>query len=61
VCPDGLIMCCLCFERVPMERLNRPDGWPEDVCVDCAEREKAADVPLHRRDKTQPRLPGHYG
>jgi hypothetical protein len=22
---------------------------------------KEADVPLHRRDKTQPRLPGHYG
>lgn len=38
-CPDGLVMCCLCFNRVPVDQLNRSDGVPEDVCIPCAQEE----------------------
>lgn len=44
VCPDKRVMCCLCFERVPVEELNVPDpadGIPEDVCRHCAEADAA--------------------
>lgn len=41
VCPDGLVMCAICFERVEKENLNTlPDGRKEDVCVRCARDEK---------------------
>jgi hypothetical protein len=41
VCPDGLVMCCLCFDRVPFDRLHvLGDGSRENVCVDCARRER---------------------
>lgn len=41
VCPDGLVMCCLCFDRVAIEKLNlTSDGIPEDVCRTCAEKER---------------------
>jgi hypothetical protein len=41
VCPDGKVMCCLCFERVDQEALNRnSEGKLGDVCKDCAEEEK---------------------
>ncbi len=36
VCPDGLVMCCLCFERVTQDKLNVNDGKKEDVCLECA-------------------------
>lgn len=40
VCPDGKVMCCICFERVSTENLNvLPDGKREDVCRPCAEIE----------------------
>jgi hypothetical protein len=35
-CPDGLVMCCLCFERVPAEFLARQDGELVDICQSCA-------------------------
>ena len=42
-CPDGLTMCCLCFERFPREQLHTlEDGCWEDVCVACAEQERRA-------------------
>lgn len=42
-CPDGLVMCCGCFERVPRSRLHAlPDGTIEDVCARCAEHEVVA-------------------
>lgn len=36
-CPDGLVMCCLCFERVSVERLvvDPENGKLWDVCLDC--------------------------
>lgn len=40
VCPDGKVMCCLCFERFEIKDLNTlEDGVQEDVCVACAEKE----------------------
>lgn len=40
-CPDGLVPCCLCFERVPVEELHvLADGSREDVCQRCAELER---------------------
>lgn len=45
VCPDGLVMCCLCFERVSQNKLNvAPDGRKEDVCKQCAEQESASNA-----------------
>lgn len=51
-CPDGLVMCCLCFTRVPKDALNTlPDGTREDVCSPCAAAEAAAtDAPETNRD-----------
>ena len=35
-CPDGLVMCCLCFDRFPVGELNvGEDGRPENVCKGC--------------------------
>lgn len=40
ICPDGKVMCCLCFHRVPQHKLNvLPNGQKEDVCKECAESE----------------------
>lgn len=40
-CPDGLVMCQLCFDRFKIEDLNvTDDGNREDVCKACAEAEK---------------------
>lgn len=41
VCPDGKVVCCLCFERVPVERLSvTVAGGRTDVCDDCAAGER---------------------
>jgi hypothetical protein len=39
VCPDELVMCCLCFDRVTQDQLNVVNGIKEDVCKDCANLE----------------------
>ena len=40
-CPDGLVMCCLCFDRFQVAGLNvTEDGIPENVCRGCAEDER---------------------
>ena len=26
VCPDGMVVCCICFERVSQQQLNTIDG-----------------------------------
>jgi hypothetical protein len=40
-CPDGLVMCVLCFERKPIEQLHveKKSGQREDVCLACAQIE----------------------
>lgn len=41
VCPDGKVMCCLCFRRFGPDQLHvdeHGDRW--DVCAGCAEQER---------------------
>lgn len=41
VCPDGKVMCQLCYERFEKDQLHRlDDGCLEDVCRDCARSEE---------------------
>jgi len=41
ICPDGKVMCCICFETFPLEDLNvLPNGKKEDVCKKCANEER---------------------
>jgi hypothetical protein len=35
-CPDGLVMCCLCFTRVPLNGLHKTGSGYEDACLSCA-------------------------
>lgn len=36
VCPDGKVMCCLCFDRFDQDDLHTlPNGKREDVCREC--------------------------
>ena len=35
VCPDGKVMCCLCFKRVTQDLLSTYDGQKTDVCKKC--------------------------
>lgn len=40
ICPDGKVMCCLCFARFEIADLHVTEtGTPEDVCKGCAEME----------------------
>jgi hypothetical protein len=40
LCPDGKVMCCLCFERFEVEDLSETaDGSKQDVCRACAGHE----------------------
>jgi len=40
-CPDGLVMCYLCFDRVPVGQLAvEKNGKPIDVCRDCHRMEQ---------------------
>lgn len=43
VCPDQMVMCCLCFDRFPLSGLHVIDpetGLREDVCIGCWEQEE---------------------
>lgn len=40
VCPDGKVMCCLCFDRFELADLHvEDDGTKVDVCRSCAASE----------------------
>ncbi len=40
-CPDGAVMCCICFMKFGVESLSvLPDGSKTDVCKTCAEQEE---------------------
>jgi len=40
-CPDGLVLCALCYSRVPTSQLNKTsDGQLENVCQTCAAEEQ---------------------
>lgn len=34
-CPDGKVMCCLCFDRVSVDELAMENGHVIDVCKKC--------------------------
>lgn len=34
-CPDGLVMCCLCFSRFSIDDLAVEDGTTTNVCQKC--------------------------
>ena len=31
-CPDGLVMCCICFDRVPIDHLMMEGNSRIDIC-----------------------------
>lgn len=38
-CPDGLVMCCICFKRFETYKLNQISNCQyEDVCKECAKQ-----------------------
>jgi hypothetical protein len=40
VCPDGKVMCCVCFNRVTTDKLYvDPDGDRWDICKECQAHE----------------------
>lgn len=40
-CPDGKVMCCLCFSRFgPSDLYIDENGITWDVCRECQERER---------------------
>ena len=39
-CPDGMVMCCMCFNRFTQDQLNVTPEGPENVCLECAEQER---------------------
>lgn len=66
VCPDGQVMCCMCFERFPIEELAFEGGAPVDVCVPCMEHEnegrRRRSMPTYcpRCGHREGRGPGHF-
>lgn len=52
VCPDGRVLCQLCFTRIKPEELYvRPDGTLEDVCKACVLLEKQAFAQIETNKK----------
>lgn len=39
VCPDGKVMCQLCYRRYDIKDLTEDDGVPIDVCRRCSAQE----------------------
>lgn len=39
VCPDGLVMCQLCYDRVKQGDLHRDEEGTWDICQKCHEAE----------------------
>ena len=35
-CPDGTVMCCVCFDKFTDDQLSTDDGVLTDVCLSCA-------------------------
>ena len=41
ICPDGKIMCCICFGKFDISQLSldKESGFPCDVCKECKAHE----------------------
>jgi len=50
ICPDGKVMCCICFRRVERWELNVKDGKKEDVCKTCAAKESKMNEAGHENN-----------
>jgi hypothetical protein len=43
MCPDGLVMCCICYGRfTPNNLFIDKDGQKWDMCIPCGEQEVTA-------------------
>ena len=52
VCPGGMVMCCICFARVPVSELfTDRDGDRWDVCRACGEAEETRNLPTDGRNR----------
>lgn len=60
-CPDGLVMCCVCFDRVPISRLSSLDGRPQDVCLSCEPKVRTPTEPTDPVPTATRVLAHHYG
>ncbi len=42
VCPDGKVMCCMCFERFDQDQLSidPKDGKKLNICKECDDKKK---------------------
>lgn len=48
-CPDGKVMCCLCFDRFSYSDLSvNEDGDKTDVCLECRNWEQER---LNKRER----------
>lgn len=54
VCPDGFIMCQLCFDRFPKNKLFRDEeGYYHDICVECQIGENLAWIKRYKKNHVQ--------
>lgn len=62
-CPDGKVMCCICFHRFTLDELAV--GVKRDVCKGCDDDEKKAREDRQSREEGQDqgevRAPGPQG
>lgn len=53
-CRDGMVMCCMCFSRFPIEALSSDEeGCLVDVCLECAEAER---IQILNRNRERQRI-----
>jgi hypothetical protein len=59
-CPDGKVMCCICFSRFPVDELHidPSDGKRVDICTSCAAEEQRIINELIRTGKKTPETTG---
>lgn len=43
-CPDGLVMCCICFGRFPVNELHEVRAGHENVCLECQSHQGMAEA-----------------
>lgn len=60
-CPDGKVMCCLCFDRFEVAGLSLDDGDPIDVCKECAAGERGALARRNEQGPPDPVTPSGHG
>lgn len=41
-CPDGTVMCCLCFDKFEQDQLYEDEDGKWDMCRECGEEDRMA-------------------